>query len=470
VRHLVVITSRAESEAIEILCGHLRREGYTVSCVHPRDERSIEVSASAPLGLLDFAGGGPIEGGVQYAFGVGAQTIWIGLTGHGLRWTPLLRSVVWKTCWSSVDLDEPIQLLLDALGLAANHARLAPSPEQDEASSPTAAPAFGEFVGDCAAMTSMYGRVVRIARTDASVLIAGETGTGKELVARTLHDRSARKAKPFVAVNCGALPTHLIASELFGHERGAFTGAAAQRIGRIEQADGGTLFLDEIGDLPADAQTYLLRALQEGVVERVGGTRPITVDVRIIAATHVDLEGAVSAGRFRLDLFHRLKVLEVHVPPLRERGRDICALAEHFLETFRPEAGRRIRGFAPDALQALMLHGWPGNVRELANRVRQAAVMGESSLVSADDLGLAPTGGDTSASLEAMRERAEIEAIRTALIRSGRNFSRASKALGISRMTLYRLIQKHQTALRDVTGPLATRMVELPAPPRLAYN
>lgn len=456
-----LVTSRGDSEAIGLLCRSLSERGIEVRRVDPTDARAMALLRATRVGLLDFAGGGDIATVAEHAIETSARTLWIALVGEGMRWTPTLRSMIWQTCFLSVSTEDPPERIADAVALSLRHARFAPDNEHERGGE---CARIEGFVGESAPMRTMFERMVRIAQTDASVLISGESGTGKELIARTLHERSARRAKPFVAVNCGALPSQLIASELFGHERGAFTGAATQRVGRLEQADGGTLLLDEIGDLPADAQTYLLRALQEGVVERLGGTKQIAVDVRIVAATHVDLDEAVAAGRFRLDLYHRLKVLEIRVPPLRERGSDIQSLAEHFLERFRGEAGRSIRGFAPEAVRAMLLHSWPGNVRELGNRVRQAVVMAEGAYLTADDLGLDPGGGDASEKLWAMRERAEVDAIRNALIRSGRNFSRTAQSLGISRMTLYRLIQKHQDALRDVTGPLATRTVELPAP------
>jgi DNA-binding NtrC family response regulator len=278
------------------------------------------------------------------------------------------------------------------------------------------------------------------------VLIRGESGTGKELVARTLHRLSARADKPSVAINCGAIPENLIQSELFGHEKGAFTGAHQRKIGRIESADGGTLFLDEIGDLPLEMQANLLRFLQEMTIERVGGSKPISVNVRVIAATHINLEEAVAEGTFREDLYYRLNVLQVQMPPLRERLLDVPQLAHHFVSLFSEETGRRPRRFSQAALLAMASHGWPGNVRELANRVRRGLVIAEGRQIEAEDIGLdrvikLPAVLDT---LEEYKLKAERQAVSDALLQYSQNLSQAARALGISRPTLYRLLHKHQ--------------------------
>ncbi|MBF3060598.1 sigma-54-dependent Fis family transcriptional regulator, partial [Pseudomonas aeruginosa] len=222
-----------------------------------------------------------------------------------------------------------------------------------------------ELLGESLAVRDLRRLLAKLAPTDSPVLIRGESGTGKELVARTLHRQSRRVDKPFVAINCGAIPEHLIQSELFGHEKGAFTGAHQRKVGRIEAADGGTLFLDEIGDLPLELQANLLRFLQEQQIERVGGNRPVEVDVRVLAATHVDLEAAIDAGTFREDLYYRLNVLQVGTAPLRERSEDLPLLANHFSRLYSLETGRRPRRFSEDALAAMAMHAWPGNVREL---------------------------------------------------------------------------------------------------------
>ena len=303
-----------------------------------------------------------------------------------------------------------------------------------------------ELLGDSKPIRELRKLLSKLAPTESPVLIRGESGTGKELVARTLHRQSLRHSKPFVAINCGAIPEHLIQSELFGHEKGAFTGAHQRKVGRIEAANGGTLFLDEIGDLPLELQASLLRFLQEKHIERVGGSQPIPVDVRVLAATHVDLEAAIEKKGFREDLYYRLNVLQVVTAPLRERNGDLSMLANHFSHFYSHETGRRPRSFSEDALIAMGKHDWPGNVRELANRVRRGLVLAEGRQIEARDLGLishhaiaAPMG-----TLEDYKHRAERQALCDVLNRHSDNLSIAAKVLGISRPTFYRLLHKHQ--------------------------
>jgi transcriptional regulator with PAS, ATPase and Fis domain len=292
-----------------------------------------------------------------------------------------------------------------------------------------------------------------VAGVDAPVLITGESGTGKELAALALHERSSRKDKPFVAVNCGALPNGLIQSELFGHEKGAFTGASQRKIGRIEAAAGGTIFLDEIGDLPLELQVNLLRFLQEKTIERVGGTTSIPVDVRVLAATHVDLEAAVAEGKFREDLYYRLNVLKINTPPLRDRQGDIEVLAKYFFEIFSHEKRRNVKGFSPAALQLMNRYNWPGNVRELISRVRRAMVMCERRLITPKDLDLDKRESQRLVTtLEAARSNAELEAIRNALQKNNSNLTDSARELGVSRVTLYRLIQKNGLACKPENG------------------
>jgi DNA-binding NtrC family response regulator len=303
-----------------------------------------------------------------------------------------------------------------------------------------------ELLGDSKPIRELRKLLSKLAPTESPVLIRGESGTGKELVARTLHRQSQRHNKPFVAINCGAIPEHLIQSELFGHEKGAFTGAHQRKVGRIEAANGGTLFLDEIGDLPLELQANLLRFLQEKHIERVGGSQPIPVDVRVLAATHVDLEAAIEKKRFREDLYYRLNVLQVVTAPLRERHGDLSMLANHFSHFYSHETGRRPRSFSEDALIAMGKHDWPGNVRELANRVRRGLVLAEGRQIEARDLGLisqhsiaTPMG-----TLEDYKTRAERQALCDVLNRHSDNLSVAAKVLGVSRPTFYRLLHKHQ--------------------------
>ncbi|CAB3764074.1 sigma-54-dependent transcriptional regulator [Paraburkholderia solisilvae] len=307
-----------------------------------------------------------------------------------------------------------------------------------------------EMVGTCDAMQQLFRTIRKVANTDAPVFISGESGTGKELTAVAIHERSPRRNASFVAINCGAIPHHLLQSELFGYERGAFTGANQRKVGRVEAANGGTLFLDEIGDLPMESQASLLRFLQEGKIERLGGHESIAVDVRIISATHVDLEDAMRDGRFRADLFHRLCVLRVDEPPLRARGKDIEILAHHILHKFKSDSARKIRGFTPSAIEAMYNYNWPGNVRELINRVRRAIVMAETKLISAEDLDLGNYSAQQTMTLSQAREAAEKRAIEAALLRHRHRLNEAATDLGISRVTLYRLMGAH--GLRDAGG------------------
>jgi formate hydrogenlyase transcriptional activator len=244
---------------------------------------------------------------------------------------------------------------------------------------------FEDIVGSSASLRVVLGELGKVAATDTTVLIMGETGTGKELIARAIHKRSPRSGRAFVSVNCGAIPAALIASELFGHERGAFSGALQQRSGRFEQSDGGTIFLDEVGELPFDAQATLLRVLQEREFERVGGSRPIQVDTRVIAATNCDLQAAVAANRFRSDLFYRLNVFPLGLPPLRERRSDIPLLAEYFLGRFAKRMGKKITRFCEKSLRILSAYSWPGNVRELQNVIERAVILAETSVLTVDE-------------------------------------------------------------------------------------
>jgi len=310
------------------------------------------------------------------------------------------------------------------------------------------------LLGEAPAMLELRERIAQVAPTAARVLISGESGTGKELIAQALHSGSARAKRPFLTVNCAAVPAELIESELFGHVRGAFTGAASARAGVFEDADGGTLFLDEIGDMPLPMQAKLLRVLESGELTRVGSTRAIKVDVRVIAATHRELAGAVREGAFREDLYHRLHVIPIHAPPLRERAEDIPLLAEHFLEQEVARQKLPPRSFSAGALRALGRHAWPGNVRELRNFVERLAILSRSERISESAvLADLPMGSadETLLTLKESVEQAEREAIETALRGAQGNVSEAARRLGLERSHLYKKARALGLELRDGT-------------------
>jgi DNA-binding NtrC family response regulator len=304
------------------------------------------------------------------------------------------------------------------------------------------------IIGKSEAMHRLSEQIAKVARTDASVLINGASGTGKELVARSLHQQSARKNAPFSAVNCGAIAPQLFQSELFGYEKGAFTGAAQRTIGRIEAAQGGTLFLDEIGDMPLDMQVNLLRFLQEKTIERVGGNKPLPMDVRVIAATHIDLAERVRQGRFREDLYYRINVICIATPKLSERVEDIEDIARYYFAKFTSQHNKKLRGFSKAATDALLRHDWPGNVRELVNRVQRAVVMAEGRFIQPEDLDFPHEGQHAPLmSLEDARARAEGAMILRALSQTRNRIAHAADLLGVSRVTLYRLIEKHNISI-----------------------
>ncbi|RMD78997.1 MAG: PEP-CTERM-box response regulator transcription factor [Gammaproteobacteria bacterium] len=304
---------------------------------------------------------------------------------------------------------------------------------------------FEGLVASSPQMLQVCRMVEKVAPTEATVLLLGESGTGKEVIARALHALSPRARGPFVALNCAAIPDTLLEAELFGYEKGAFTGAARQTKGKIEYADGGTLFLDEIGDLPQPLQVKLLRFLQERVIERLGGRSEIAVDVRVVCATHQDLEALQREGRFREDLYYRINEIAIRIPPLREREGDAAVLAQAFLQRFAGGARRRLRGFSPEALAAIEAYDWPGNVRELENKVKRASIMAEGPLVTAADLELpeAGPGRMPELNLRVVREKAERAALERALRLHQGNVSQAAEVLGVSRPTLYDLMRKH---------------------------
>ncbi len=294
-------------------------------------------------------------------------------------------------------------------------------------------------------MTAVCRTVEKIGPTDVSVLLLGESGTGKELLARSLHEKSSRNRERFVVINCAAIPETLLESELFGYEKGAFTGAHRQTVGKIESAEGGTLFLDEVGDLPLSLQAKLLRFLQERTIERLGGRKEISVDVRIVCATHQNLAEQMKSGDFREDLYYRISEVVLETPPLRERTGDALLLASAFLEKFSRSCGKSLRGFTEEAANAIEAHVWPGNIRELENCIKRAVIMADSNMIGLESLGMARATSKTSVpmTLKEARERAERQAAHRALALANHKVARAAALLGVSRPTLYDMIEKY---------------------------
>jgi len=362
-------------------------------------------------------------------------------SGHGARESALraISSGAYDFYQKPVDIDELGLIVSRAFQFHAierENERLASATGADQT-------VLGGMITAAPEMLKVARTIERVASADVSVMLLGASGTGKELLARGVHDESPRKDKPFVAINCAAIPENLLEAELFGYEKGAFTGAVKTTEGKIELAEGGTLFLDEVGDIPLPLQVKLLRFLQERVVERIGGRKTIPVDVRIVCATHQDLDAMIAAKTFRDDLYYRLAEIVVTIPSLAERPGDATLLARHFLRRYAAEMQSPVNGFAPDGLDAIESWPWPGNVRELENRVKRAAIMADGKLVSAADLDFDDGEDNEPLNLKAAREIADRKAIRLALSRSENNISQAAKLLGISRPTLYDLLKQY---------------------------
>ncbi|WP_179402575.1 sigma-54 dependent transcriptional regulator [Burkholderia guangdongensis] len=440
-RHVIYFSREPDTA----LCGQFDARGWRVDlAASARDVRRAAQRGVATAGLLDFAAGyRPADLRELEPCLTIPQVGWIAATSRGQLADAMLRHLIRDYCFDYVTVPYEMTRIVETVGHAYGMVTLtepAPQPAGQGRSE-------GEMVGTCDAMLALFKMIRRVATTDAPVFISGESGTGKELTALAIHERSPRASAPFVAINCGAIPSTLLQAELFGYERGAFTGAHQRKIGRVEGAQGGTLFLDEIGDLPLDSQASLLRFLQEGKIERLGGHASVPIDVRVICATHIDLEAALRDGRFREDLYHRLCVLKIEEPPLRARGKDIEVLARHMLERFQGDAHRRLRGFSPDAIASLYGYAWPGNVRELINRVRRGIVMSEGRMITAADLELGDYAALAPVSLVEAREAAERQVIEQALLRHRGRFADAARELGVSRVTLYRLMCAH--GMRD---------------------
>ncbi len=421
-------------------------EGYELVFAENRADAVAAVRRHQPAVVLQDLGLPPDPDGVEEGMqslreilSIAPQTKVIVVTGNADRDAALraVRHGAYDFYQKPVDL-EILKLIVDRAArmaeLERENRRLSMQPERS--------PIDGIIAADDA-MLRLCRTVEKVAPADVSVLLLGESGTGKELIARALHDLSERRKHRFVAINCAAIPENLLESELFGHERGAFTGAHKQTIGKVETASGGTLFLDEIGDMPSPLQAKMLRFLQNRIIERVGGREEIPVDVRVVCATNQDLKEGIAQQRFREDLYYRVSEVTLEVPPLRERHGGIAVLAHAFLRRYAAELGRPVRGFTTDALLAIEGHAWPGNVRELENRIKSAVIMTDNQVLTAADLNLEDGGGTKLATLRDVRTAAERRAIVRALAVCDGNVSAAAAELGISRPTLYDLLQRH---------------------------
>ncbi len=422
-------------------------DGFEVECAGTRAEALAAARRFEPAIVLQDLGLPPDPDGVEEGFATISELLRIGptmkivvVTGregreHALR---AIRLGAYDFCQKPVDLPV-LEHIID-------RARRIHELEEDNRRLAESRPAnaLDGVVGASEPMMKVCRLVRKLAPTQATVLLLGESGTGKERLAQALHALSGRAAQPMVAINCAAIPETLLESELFGYERGAFTGAVKQTRGKIEVADGGTLFLDEIGDMPLALQAKLLRFLQERVIERLGGREVISVDVRIIAATHRDLKAAIAEKLFREDLFYRISEVTVNIPPLRERGADAVLIANFLLQAACRRHGKPFLKLAPDAIGAIEQYPWPGNVRELENRVNAAAIMVESKTVTAEDLALDPPAEDVGhlLSLREARRHAENAAVERALAVSGGNISKAAELLGVTWPTLYLMLER----------------------------
>jgi two-component system NtrC family response regulator len=421
-------------------------ENYDVLCAGDRRSATELLRANEPAVVTLDLGLPPDPDGTSEGFATLQDILTlmphakvIVASGHGARESALraIRLGAYDFYQKPVDIDQLGMIVARAFHLAEIEA------ENRRLQESATGGALGGLISSADSMLKVCRMIERVADTDVSVMLLGASGTGKELLARGLHDKSSRHAGPFVAINCAAIPENLLEAELFGYEKGAFTGAVKTTEGKIELAQGGTLFLDEVGDIPLPLQVKLLRFLQERVIERIGGRKQIDVDVRIVCATHQNLEGMIGEGTFREDLWYRLAEVVIKIPALAERDGDAVLLAHHFLRKYAHELKRPVKGFNPDALAAIESWPWPGNVRELENRMKRAVIMADTARLSAADLDLGEAGSEDFLNLRAARERADRSAIRMALARTESNVSNAAKLLGISRPTLYDLLKQY---------------------------
>jgi len=456
-RVLVVDDERA---ILIALGGLLRKEGYEVETAGSA-EHALSALGGEPFDLLltDLSLGKGLSGIdlLERAKRLRPEMPVVVITAHGTEKTAVeaMKKGAEDYVPKPFDNDEirlVVRRALERTRLEREHRMLQEQIEREYG--------FGSLIGSGEAMRRVFETIKKVAETDLTVLVRGESGTGKELVAQALHYRSARRKRPFVAVNCAAISRELVESELFGHEKGAFTGADARRVGRFEAAQGGTLLLDEVGDMPLETQAKVLRVLQERSFERVGGASPVRVDVRVVAATHRDLEAEVARGRFRQDLYYRLRVVELELPPLRERLADVPALVDRFLGQLAERLERNKAGISPEATAALARHAWPGNVRELRNVVERAAVLASGERIELSDLGLDEArelAGSDLLSLpfsEAKRravEQFERRYLEQALERHAGNVSRTAEAIGMVRQSLQQKLR--ELGLRERRDP-----------------
>lgn len=421
-------------------------EGYEVITAVDRATALDAVRAEEPAVVTLDLGLPPDPDGTREGFATLAEILRIKpdtkvivASGHGARESALqaIADGAWDFYAKPIDID--------ALGLIvarAFHVHALEAENRRLAARGSGA-GLGGMITAAPEMLKVTRTIERVAGADVSVMLLGASGTGKELLARGLHDSSPRSKGTFVAINCAAIPETLLESELFGHEKGAFTGAVKTTEGKIEQAQGGTLFLDEIGDVPLPLQVKLLRFLQERTIERIGGRKAIAVDTRIVCATHQDVDAMVAAGSFREDLYYRLAEIVVRIPSLAERSGDAVLLAQHFLKSYAKSMHSAVTGLSPDARAAIAAWGWPGNVRELENRMKRAVIMAEGKLVTAADLDLREGAAEPPINLRAARESADRSTITQALARADGNISNTAKLLGVSRPTLYDLLKSY---------------------------
>jgi two-component system NtrC family response regulator len=427
-------------------------EDYEVLAVGDRAGAINELRRHEPAVVLQDLGLPPNEGGVEEGFltlreilSLAPFTKVVVVTGHGDQ-----SNAVKAVGYGAYDFyQKPVDV--DTLRLIVGRAYQIHELEAENrrlVESIGVSPLDG-VIAASDAMLKVCRTVEKVAPTNATTLLQGESGTGKELIARAIHALSSRSGNPFIAINCAAIPENLLESELFGFEKGAFTGAVKQTPGKIETANGGTLFLDEIGDMPLSLQAKLLRFLQERVVERVGGRTEIPVDVRVVCASNKDLVREMGSGGFRDDLYYRLSEITIQIPPLRERHGGRLLLARYLLNKFSKQQGKALKGFSDDAQDAIDAYGWPGNVREMENKIKAAVIMAEGKVVTAEGLGLALAKEPEDLNLRVVRQNAETLAIRHSLIRTSGNISRAAEVLGITRPTLYDLMEKYDIRSED---------------------